>query len=68
MASWVGSDIKEIENLWGPPTSIVKRSEGEAVYQYHRTEVDPSCVHYWIVGDDGIITGFFHEGYCRPIG
>lgn len=66
--SWVGHPIKEITDLWGKPDNVIDIGTGQKEYKYHRRQVDPSCIHYWVVDAKGIITGFHYEGRCRPIG
>lgn len=68
MGTWVGSDIKRIEELWGSPLAKTTRADGFDIYKYHREAVDPSCFHYWVVDQEGTIVDFYHEGYCRPVG
>ena len=67
MSGWIGEDISEILQLWGEPDSVRQHEDGK-VYEYHRKKVDPSCIHSWVVDDDGTIVDFYYEGYCRPIG
>ena len=66
--SWVGHPIEEIIDLWGKPDQVITTGNGQREYKYHRRQVDPSCVHYWIVNSQDVITGFHYEGRCRPIG
>lgn len=66
--SWVGSNISDIVELWGEPNSLKVHEDGVKVYKYHLNKLDPSCFHYWVVGENGIITDFYYEGYCSPIG
>ena len=68
MKGWVGHRIDEIVKLWGPPDQIKSMSDGNKEYKYLAKDIDPSCIHYWIVNPQGVITGFHYEGRCRPIG
>ncbi len=68
MKGWVGHPIAEIVKLEGPPDAITPLSDGNKEYKYWLKKVDPSCIHYWIVNPQGVITGFHYEGRCRPIG
>lgn len=53
---------------WKNPDEIKTLPDGQKEYKYHLKKLDPSCVHYWIVDKEGIITGYHYTGYCRPIG
>lgn len=65
----VGNPIEEIENSWGDELDeITSRPDGQKEYKYHLKKLDPSCIHYWVVNQRGIITGYRYQGYCRPIG
>ncbi len=64
----VGRTINSIIKLDGPPTSVKSLSGGNKEYKYHFKKIDPSCVHYWVVNSQGIITGYHYQGRCRPIG
>ncbi len=64
---WVGRDISEITNLWGEPDTVTKENRHD-IYRYHLKDLDPSCIHFWIVDKNGVIKGFRYEGYCSPIG
>jgi len=64
----IGEPITLYTNLNGQPDEIIERSDGQKEYKYHLKKLDPSCVHYWIVNQEGIITGYRYTGYCRPIG
>lgn len=64
----VGRSIDSIIKLDGPPTAIIPLSNGGKEYKYHLKKIDPSCIHYWIVNPQGVITGFHYEGRCRPVG
>lgn len=68
MNTWVGNDIGEIIELWGPPDETIRTNEGQQEYKYNLEDLDPSCIHYWIVNSQGTITGFHYKGRCRPIG
>lgn len=67
MKGWVGHNIDEITALWGEPDEIIPIGKSQKEYKYFRRKVDPSCIHYWVVNTQGIITGFHYEGHCRPI-
>lgn len=64
----VGRPVDDIIKTWGKPDSIKKDNNGNSIYKYHLKKLDPSCIHYWIVGDNGIIIDFYYEGNCSPIG
>ena len=64
----VGRPIADIKKTWGAPDEIRDLTNGDKEYKYWLKKLDPSCVHYWIVGPDGIINGYHYEGRCRPIG
>lgn len=68
MGSWVGAPITRIENLWGPPDKTQTRADGNTIYKYHLEDLDPTCVHYWVVNPEGTIVDFYYKGYCRPVG
>jgi len=68
MGRWVGEPISSITDLWGPPDQTWTREDGKTVYKYHQQQVDPSCYHYWVVDENGVIADFDYEGYCRPVG
>jgi hypothetical protein len=53
---------------WKNPDEVTALPDGQKEYKYHLKKIDPSCVHYWIVNEEGIITGYRYTGYCRPIG
>lgn len=67
MGGWVGHDIDDITELYGKPDATWVREDGSTIYKYHHRGVDPSCVQYWVVNQAGTITGFYYEGWCRPI-
>lgn len=64
----VGHPITLITESEGPPDQITPFGDGGYEYMYHLKKLDPSCYHWWQVDSSGIITGFRHKGYCRPIG
>lgn len=64
----VGRPIVDIQKTWGAPDEIREVHKGEKEYVYRLKRLDPSCVHYWIVDQRGVITGYHYEGRCRPIG
>ncbi len=68
MEGGVGRPIDEITKTWGEPDSIKDDDDGRKIYKYHLEKLDPSCIHYWVVGNDGVIIDFHYEGHCRPIG
>ena len=53
---------------WKTPDEIKTLSDGQKEYKYHLKKFEPSCIHYWIENQEGIITGYRYTGYCRPIG
>ena len=65
--SWIGNDIDKIVDLWGAPDEVGTMDNGLSEYKYSLKNLDPSCVHYWIVDQGGTITGFHYEGRCSPI-
>lgn len=68
MRSWVGAPVSEFAELNGNPDKTWVREDGKTVYKYHLEKIDPSCIHYWVVDDRGVIVDFYYEGYCRPVG
>ncbi len=62
----VGHSIQEIIDLWGSP-NMISGQETKKIYRYDLKKLDPTCVHYWIVNEEGVIVDFYYEGYCRPI-
>jgi len=61
------SDITKYES-WNTPDEIKILPDGQTEYKYHLPKLDPSCIHYWLVNEQGIITGYRYEGRCRPVG
>ncbi|WP_444901922.1 hypothetical protein ACJJIG_01420 [Microbulbifer sp. SSSA007] len=64
----IGEPITLYSDLNGPPDEIKTLSDGQKEYKYHLKKLDPSCIHYWTVNQEGIITGYRYTGYCRPVG
>ena len=64
----IGRPIENYVRLNGQPDEIKTLPDGQKEYKYHLKKLDPSCVHYWIVNEEGIIAGYRYTGYCRPIG
>jgi len=64
----IGEPIKLYSDLNGSPDEIKLLPDGQKEYKYHLKKLDPSCIHYWIVSQEGIITGYRYTGYCRPVG
>ena len=64
----IGQSMERIAKLWGEPDEIIPLPDGQKEYKYHLKKLDPSCIHYWIVDEQGIITGYRYQGYCRPVG
>lgn len=64
----LGRPMVDIQKTWGEPDEIRAIPDGSKEYKYWLKKLDPSCVHYWIVDPEGIITGYHYEGRCRPIG
>jgi hypothetical protein len=62
----VGHSIHEITELWGQPDEVLEQGM-KKIYRYDLKKLDPSCIHYWVVDDKGIIVDFYYKGYCRPI-
>lgn len=60
--------IEVYTRLNGQPDEIKELSNGNKEYKYWLKELDPSCIHYWIVNPEGIIVDYRYEGRCRPIG
>lgn len=65
--SWVGSQINEILELWGQPDEIISGENNEKEYKYRLPKIDPSCIHYWMVNNQGTIVGFHYQGRCDPV-
>lgn len=66
--SLIGHPIDTYLQLNGHPDRITELQNGNVEYEYRLDEVDPSCVHFWIVNDKGIIINYRYQGRCRPIG
>lgn len=66
--SAIGLSIDEVIKMDGPPDAVVPMNNGNKEYRYWLKSIDPTCIHYWIVNPQGIITGYHYEGRCRPIG
>ncbi len=66
MNTWVGNDIEKIVDLWGSPDEITKNEDGRDEYKYSGRSLGRTCTHYWLVSQQGVITGFRHKGYCQP--
>ena len=64
----LGHEIKEVTDLWGNADSVSELPNGTKEYMYHLKKLDPSCIHYWIVSDKGIVIDYRYSGRCRPIG
>ena len=64
----IGKPITLYSDLNGPPDGIKNLPDDQKEYKYHLKELDPSCIHYWVVNMEGVITGYRYTGYCRPIG
>lgn len=54
--------------LNGSPSDVRQVDAATREYRYDLRKLDPSCVHYWLVDEHGIIVGYHYKGYCRPIG
>ena len=74
-ASWddrskilIGEPITVYSDLNGPPDKITPLPNGQKEYKYHLKRLDPSCIHYWVVNAEGVITGYRYTGHCRPVG
>jgi len=67
---FIGDPLSSLTKFksWEKPDSIKTLPDGQKEYKYHLKKLDPSCVHYWIVDKEGIITGYRYTGYCRPVG
>ena len=66
----IGHPFQEITKFesWQHPDEVKALPNGDKEYKYHLKKIDPSCIHYWLVNPQGIITGYRYEGRCRPIG
>jgi len=66
----IGHPLTEITKFesWRNPEKVWERQDGRTVYKYHLEKLDPSCVHYWVVDNQGIIVDYYFEGHCRPVG
>ena len=67
MEKWIGHNIVEIEKIWGKPASVENNINGNSIYVYPKKRISPTCIHYWIVDENGVIVGLKHEGSCRPV-
>lgn len=61
------SNITDFD-FWRHPDEVKSLPDGQTEYKYHLKKLDPSCIHYWIVDAEGIISDYRYEGRCRPIG
>jgi hypothetical protein len=68
MQRWVGLPISDYVEVEGKPDQKWLREDGHTIYMYEFEGLDPSCVHYWVVDEGGVIVNFYYEGYCHPIG
>lgn len=68
--NYIGHPLSEYEEFetWQKPDEIKTLPNGNKEYKYHLKKLDPSCVHYWVVDPQGIITDYHYDGRCRPIG
>lgn len=64
---YINRPVFEFET-WQNPDEIKTLPDGQQEYKYWLKKLDPSCIHYWIVDAEGIITDYRYEGRCRPIG
>jgi hypothetical protein len=64
----IGQPIEAYIDLNGPPDEIRELPNGKREYEYRLRNVDPTCIHYWIVDIQGVIAAYRYEGRCRPIG
>jgi len=64
----IGRPVEEIIALWKHPYEVRQIDATTREYRYDLRRLDPSCVHYWLVDEHGIIIGYHYKGYCRPIG
>lgn len=67
MHTWIGNPFEDIRNFWGPADQVWGRSDGKIVHMYHLRDVDPDCMHFWIVDPSGIIEDFYYKGDCVPM-
>jgi hypothetical protein len=66
--SWVGSRVDKYISLNGPPSEVRQMDAGLREFRFDLRKLDPSCVHYWLVDESGIIVDYRYKGYCRLIG
>ncbi|MDA7852393.1 hypothetical protein N9A71_02485 [Porticoccaceae bacterium] len=64
----IGRPIENYIRLNGPPDKLSPTENGSMEYKYWLKNLDPSCIHYWVVDKEGTIIGYRYEGRCRPIG
>ena len=65
---WIGKSSERLLSSWGSPMEARDIGDGRKEFKYHLYTLDPSCFHWWLVDERGIIYGFRYQGYCRPIG
>jgi hypothetical protein len=61
---WIGDRISEYMAIHGGPTSVSKLPNGNFEFEFNFIRVDPSCKHYWIVGEDMVMKSYRYEGRC----
>lgn len=66
--SWIGRKISEFVDLNGQPASVKRVDQWIEEYKFEFRKLDPTCVHYWLVNESGIIVDYRYEGRCRVIG
>lgn len=67
-ASWIGRPVSEFIVLNGKPVNVQKSAQGFEEYKFELRKLDPSCIHYWMVNEVGVIISYRYEGRCRVIG
>lgn len=65
MDRWFGHPATELVKAWGPPKSIVKLEERRLEYKYPRPDIDPSCIHFWLMNRQGYVIAHRYEGRCE---
>jgi hypothetical protein len=66
MVQWSGRPAAVLVKEWGRPTSIKQLEERRLEYRYPRSDISPSCVHFWIMNEQNFVVGHRYEGECRP--
>ena len=68
---WIGKDINEMVNDWGPPTKIFDMPNGsQKIYTWSYISYSiwdgsrNDCVFDWTVDNNGLIKSYRYKGNC----